>query len=162
MLLYRAGLQADLGLPRLQFCARARRLPVQWLVHGPLGGTKVAASTKVTGYLECYAQWSASIGLVVADGCDGMGTVSGGGVIAAGKKVSVSATAPKNWMFVGWASPSDFNSKDNTVRLTMVSTDAKYTFIMPSPGEEADEVELTAVFTHVFGSAIVPDDEIEE
>ena len=128
----------------------------------PAGGTKVAATTKVTGYLECYAQWSASIGLVVADGCDGMGTVSGGGVIAAGKKATLKATAPKNWMFVGWARPSDFNSNDNTVRLTMVSTDAKYTFSMPSPGEEADEVELTAVFTHVFGSAIVPDDEIEE
>ena len=88
--------------------------------------------------------------------------LTGGGNYQVGKKVSVSATAPKNWMFVGWASPSDFNSNDNTVRLTMVSTDAKYTFSMPSPGDEADEVELTAVFTHVFGSAIVPDDEIEE
>ena len=88
--------------------------------------------------------------------------LTGGGNYQVGKKVSVSATAPKNWMFVGWASPSDFNSKDNTVRLTMVSTDAKYTFSMPSPDDEANEVELTAVFTHIFGSAIVPDDEIEE
>ena len=48
------------------------------------------------------------------------------------------------------------------IAVTGCGADAKYTFSMPSPGEEADEVELTAVFTHVFGSAIVPDDEIEE
>jgi uncharacterized repeat protein (TIGR02543 family) len=89
--------------------------------------------------------------------------LTGGGNYQVGKSVTVSATAPKNWIFLGWAMPTNYDPRTETVRLTMVSSNATYTFNMLRPADdETNEVELTAVFTHIFGSAIVPDNEIEE
>ena len=122
----------------------------------PAGGTKVAATTKVTGYLECYAQWSASIGLVVADGCDGMGTVSGGGVIAAGKKATLKATANKGFVFAGW-----YDGAGNPLSGDVDYRTATYPYV--STGEPA---AITARFVTTDEDAaslkvVVPDDSTE-
>ena len=66
------------------------------------GGTKVAATTKVTSDVTYYAHWSAAIVPKVAEDCEGMGTVAGGGVTASGKTATLKATAKAGYVFAGW------------------------------------------------------------
>ena len=76
------------------------------------GGTKVTASTKVTEDVTYYAHWqydgSGLVTAVVADGCAGMGTVTGGGAtVKAGTKVALKATPNAGCVFVGWSCVGD-------------------------------------------------------
>lgn len=72
------------------------------------GGTKVSASTKVTGGdVTYYAQWlydgSAMVSAAVAAGQEYMGKVTGGGqVVKAGTKVALKAIAATGYVFAGW------------------------------------------------------------
>ena len=71
------------------------------------GGTKVTATTKVTGDVTYYAHWeydgSAMVTVKVADGCEAMGKAMGGNAtFKVGAKVSLKATASKGYVFAGW------------------------------------------------------------
>ena len=71
------------------------------------GGTKVAATTKVTTDATYYAHWEydglSFVSVAVAEGCEAMGSVSGGNATyKAGAKVSLKATANRGYVFVGW------------------------------------------------------------
>ena len=78
----------------------------------PEGGTKISATTKVTGDVTYYAQWvydgSATISVVVADGCEVMGKVTGGKTAKAGTKLTLKATANKGHVFAGWYEDEGF------------------------------------------------------
>ena len=65
-------------------------------------GTKAAASMKITADTTFYADWSAAIVPSVMAGCEAMGKVSGGGVVAQGKTTTLKATANKGYAFDGW------------------------------------------------------------
>ena len=75
----------------------------------PEGGTKISATTKVTGDVTYYAQWvydgSATVSVVVADGCVAMGKVTGGKTAKAGTKLTLKATANKGYVFSYWEGP---------------------------------------------------------
>ena len=71
------------------------------------GGTKVAASMKITADTTFYAHWSAAIVPSVMAGCEGMGKVSGGGVVAQGKTTTLKATVNKGYAFDGWYDADD-------------------------------------------------------
>ena len=73
----------------------------------PAGGTKVATSMKITADTTFYAHWSAAIVPKVMAGCEAMGKVSGGGVVAQGKTTTLKATANKGYAFVGWYDADD-------------------------------------------------------
>ena len=73
----------------------------------PAGGTKVATSMKITADTTFYAHWSAAIVPKVMAGCEAMGKVSGGGVVAQGKTMTLKATANKGYAFVGWYDADD-------------------------------------------------------
>ena len=66
------------------------------------GGTKVTDTTKVTSDIAYYAHWLAKVEPLVAKDCEGMGTVSGGGVTAIGGKTTVKATPASGCLFEGW------------------------------------------------------------
>ena len=66
------------------------------------GGTKITASIKIHSDVTYYAHWVPAITTSLFPGCKNMGTVSGGGVVAAGKKVTLKATANKGYVFAGW------------------------------------------------------------
>lgn len=72
----------------------------------PEGGTKISATTKVTSDVTYYAQWvydgSATVSVVVAEGCEAMGKVTGGKTAKAGTKLTLKATANKGYVFMGW------------------------------------------------------------
>ncbi|MDY5940755.1 MAG: InlB B-repeat-containing protein, partial [Eubacteriales bacterium] len=75
----------------------------------PEGGTKISATTKVTGNVTYYAQWvydgSAIVSAVVAQGCEAMGKVTGGKTAKAGTKLTLKATANKGYVFSYWEGP---------------------------------------------------------
>lgn len=72
-----------------------------------------------------------AVNAVVAEGCEGMGTVSGGGrAVKTGTKVTVRATAKRGFAFAGWYAGETF-----------VSMAASYSFVV-----SGDESMLQAVF----------------
>ena len=72
--------------------------------------------------------------------------VSGGGNYPVGKKVTISATAPEDWVFLGWMEPYDCIG-DKT-KLMQFAKYSKCTIEMPTP-DENNEVRLLAVFTYL-------------
>ena len=114
------------------------------------GGTKVTASTKVTEDVTYYAHWqydgSGLVAAVVADGCEGMGTVSGGGTtVKAGTKVSLKATPSAGCVFVGWRPVGDNASYQMG---EFLSQSASWSYV--ATGEP---VTLEAVFATVADDA---------
>ena len=89
---------------------------------------------------------------------DDLFVVTGAGNYKVNTQVTVTATAPKKWVFIGWATPTEKDA--TTFTLTPESYDAKYTFKMPNPGDNTDTVKLVAVFTHVLGEGDVDKAEI--
>ncbi len=114
------------------------------------GGTKVTASTKVMEDVTYYAHWqydgSGLVAAVVADGCEGMGTVSGGGTtVKAGTKVSLKATPSAGCVFVGWRRVGDNASYQMG---EFLSQSASWSYV--ATGEP---VTLEAVFATVADDA---------
>ena len=100
------------------------------------GGMKVTTSTKVTEDVTYYAHWeydgSVVVAAEVAEDCEGMGTVSGGGkAVKAGTKVTLKATAKKGNVFVEWRDDKG----------VAVSQSVSYTYVAVD-----EDVTLTAVF----------------
>ena len=110
------------------------------------GGTKVTATTKVTADITYYAHWeydgSAMVAVKVADGCEGMGSVSGGNApFKPGAKVSLKATANKGYVFVGWR---EIGTTGETPVLPVLSKAASFTYV--ATGEP---VSIVAVFATI-------------
>jgi len=108
---------------------------VGWFT-APDGGTKITATTKVTDDVVYYAHWeydgSAPVNVVVAEGCEAMGKVTGGNAtFKAGAKVSVKASPNSGYVFVGWYDDGGTN----------ISQAASFTYV--ATGEETT---LTARF----------------
>ena len=90
----------------------------------PEGGTKISATTKVTGNVTYYAQWvydgSATVSAVVAEGCEAMGKVTDGKTANAGTKLTLKATANKGYVFAGWDGPIDDSQDPRNPSLSYV------------------------------------------
>ena len=100
------------------------------------GGAKITDSTKVTTNIMLHAHWeydgSVVVSAEVAEDCEGMGTVSGGGkAVKAGTKVTLKATAKKGNVFVEWRDDKG----------VAVSQSVSYTYVAAD-----EDVTLTAVF----------------
>ena len=100
-------------------------------------GKKVASSTKVTGDTVYTAHWSAMVQPVVMPGCEGMGTVSGGGVTAQGKTTTLTAKANKGYVFAGWYDDS---------QMPLSGGSADYRFDSYSYAATGEAVQLFARF----------------
>jgi len=98
----------------------------------PEGGTKISATTKVTGNVTYYAQWvydgSASVSVVVAEGCEAMGKVTGGTTAKVGTKVTLKSTANKGYVFAGWDGPLDESqdSRNPSISYVVGEDDAEF------------------------------------
>ncbi len=98
--------------------------------------------TDSTGELTFYAQWTINtykITAQVANGCEGMGEVIGGGTYKYGTTVTLTATASEGYRFVDWV------EGDQTV-----STDA--TYIFTATGDRT----LTARFEKLYTVTVSP------
>ena len=137
------------------------------------GGTKVTATTKVTGDVTYYAQWvydgSATVSANVFDDCKDMGKVTGGKMAKAGTKVTLKATANKGYVFAGWFEyneeigdhvPCDSSETDyrNPSYAYTVGEDDKTFYAMFKPAEY-DDVLMLLVNDGMEDSWINPDEE---
>ena len=138
----------------------------------PEGGTKVSATTKVTGDVTYYAQWvydgSATVSANVFNDCKDMGKVTGGKMAKAGTKVTLKATANKGYVFAGWFEynedgdhvPCDSSETDyrNPSYAYTVGEDDKTFYAMFKPAED-DDVLMLLVNDGTEDSWIDPDEE---
>ena len=98
------------------------------------GGTKVSATTKVTGNVTFYAHWTydGSVRVNVTCAGSGSGTVSGADkAYKSGSKASLKATADKQSVFIGWFQDGELLAKT-----------VSYSYVIQ--GE--DDVEIEAYF----------------
>ena len=113
----------------------------------PLTGTKISNTTKVTGDVTYYAHWSAKIVPVVAEECQGRGTVSAGIVVAAGKTTTIKATPKANYVFAGWydehgvplTGGTDYRNPSYTYTSTGEPTELYARFV---PADEDKEITI--------------------
>jgi hypothetical protein len=110
----------------------------------PEGGTKISATTKVTGNVTYYAQWvydgSAIVSAIVAEGCEAMGKVMGGKTAKAGTKLTLKATANNGYVFVGWDGPLDDSQDPRNPSLSYVIGEDDAEFIANFISVEEDWV----------------------
>lgn len=84
-----------------------------------------------------------TVAVALADGCTGMGTVSGGTTVASGTSVTITASANANYYFKGWSTTQNGN--------TIVSNNASYTV-------SASDATYYAVFAAYKTSTVSPTD----
>ena len=81
---------------------------------------------------------------VVVANCDAaQGTVKGMGVYASGKKVTLKATAAKEWVFSGWYDGDTLVSRLASYVLTMPEVDVNLTARFVTAAEDAKSIALT-------------------
>jgi len=104
------------------------------------GGTKISAKTKITKNVTYYARWTVKK-YSVSVAKSGKGTVKGAGSKAYKSKVTLTATASKGYVFVGWYREQVTRDGEQGTEEVLVNRNAKYTFTMP-----AEAVKLKARF----------------
>lgn len=124
-------------LGTLPTCSRTGYTFLGWYTASS-GGTKISSTTKITGTVTYYAQWSInSYTLTVTAGTGG--TVSGGGTYNYGATATLKATPSAGYHFVKW---SDGNT--NASRTVTVTGNATYTATFEQdPYLNLDKTSLT-------------------
>lgn len=140
----------------------------------PEGGTKVTATTKVTGDVTYYAQWVydglTTVTAVIAEGCEAMGRVTGGKTAKAGTKLTLKATANKGYVFSHWEGPlgDEIDSRNPSISYVVGEVDAEFiahfipvkddvaaiSFMMPK--DCPNGVAIDHVLVDVSGCASLP------
>ena len=115
------------------------------------GGTKVTENTVLTATesniivpVKYYARWThgTEVRLLVADGCEAMGKVSGGKMAKAGTKLTLKATANKGYVFAGWDGPLDESVNHLSPSVTYVVGEDDAEFIARFIPIKEDGVEV--------------------
>lgn len=126
------------------------------------GGTKVSAKTKVSGNVTYYAQWVynglATVSVVMADGCEAMGKVTGGKTAKSGMKLTLKATANKGYVFSHWEGPLDgaTDLRSPSIAYVIGEEDAQFTAHFIPVADDAAEISFEMADEYAAGAAIAP------
>ncbi len=109
---------------------------------------KVSASTIITGDVTYYAQWEYSgtseLLVMVAEGQEALGSVTGGGLYATGKIVTLKAAVKNKSVFLGWFANDNEPALSTALsfKYTVTDDDVTITARFASAADDAASLKL--------------------
>lgn len=117
---------------------------VSWSDYGTVKYTtaEVNGLAKSPSYITCYMAnfeeivQDVTVSVALANGCSGMGTVSGGKTVTAGQSVTITAVPAATAYFKGWSTTADGSAIVSTsASYTVAATNATYYAVFGTPDQ---------------------------